>query len=100
MRFAFIAAEKACFPVALMCRVLAVSRAGFYAWRRRPVARRIDQDGVLAVRIAAIHVRESGSYGSPRVQMELGAARQRRAQADRPADAHPGFAAPVPTPLS
>ena len=71
MRFAFIAAEKACFPVALMCRLLAVSRAGFYAWRRRPVARRTRQDGILAVTIAAIYAENHGRYGSPRVQMEL-----------------------------
>ena len=55
MRFAFIAAEKACFPVALMCRILAVSRAGFYAWRRRPPARRTCQDRTLAVAVAAIY---------------------------------------------
>ena len=33
MRFAFIETEKACYPVALMCRVLQVSRSGYYAWR-------------------------------------------------------------------
>ena len=38
MRFAFIATEKACYPVALMCRVLKVSRAGYYAWCKRPTA--------------------------------------------------------------
>ncbi len=71
MRFAFIAAEKACFPVALMCRILAVSRAGFYAWGRRPPARRTRQDGSLAVAVAAIYAEHHGRYGSPRVQMEL-----------------------------
>ena len=55
MRFAFIATEKACFPVALMCRMLGVSRAGFYAWRRRPLAARTRQDQVLAVTVAAIY---------------------------------------------
>jgi putative transposase len=44
VRFAFIATEKARFPVALRCRLLAVSRAGFYAWRPRPVAARTRQD--------------------------------------------------------
>jgi putative transposase len=71
VRFAFIAAEKACFPVALMCRILAVSRAGFYAWRRRPAARRTRQDGTLAVAVAAVYAEHHGRYGSPRVQMEL-----------------------------
>jgi len=71
VRFAFIETEKACFPIALMCRMLAVSRAGFYAWRRRPVARRTRQDGTLAVAVAAIYAEHHGRYGSPRVQMEL-----------------------------
>ena len=44
MRFAFIEEEKSSFPVALMCRVLKVSRAGFYAWRSRPAATRTRQD--------------------------------------------------------
>ena len=67
MRFAFIATEKAGFPVALMCRMLAVSRAGFYAWRRRPVAARTRQDQVLAMAVAAIYAEHYGRYGSPRV---------------------------------
>jgi len=54
VRFAFIATEKAAFPVALMCRMLAVSRAGFSAWRQRPVAPRTYQKQVLAVAVAAI----------------------------------------------
>ncbi len=35
MRFAFIDAEKVNYPVRLMCRVLEVSRSGYYAWRKR-----------------------------------------------------------------
>ena len=77
MRFAFIATEKACFPVALMCRLLAVSRAGFYAWRQRPVAQRTRQDETLAAVVAAIYAENHGRYGSPRVQMELRARGQR-----------------------
>ena len=42
MKFAFIRAEKASFPVALLCRVLQVSRQGFYASQGRPEpARRV-----------------------------------------------------------
>jgi putative transposase len=77
VRFAFIAAEKARFPVALMGRLLAVSRAGFYAWRERLVAPRTHQNQILAVAIAAIYTASHGRYGSPRVQMELRARGQR-----------------------
>lgn len=71
MRFAFIEAEKACFPVAMMCRVLEVSRAGFYAWRRRPEAARVAEDRRLAVEVAAIYAESRQRYGSPRVHAEL-----------------------------
>jgi putative transposase len=57
--------------VALICRILAVSRAGFYAWRRRPAAWRTREDQVLAVAVAAICAEHHGRYGSPRAQMEL-----------------------------
>jgi hypothetical protein len=71
VRFAFIQTEKACFPVALMCRVLQVSRAGFYAWRTRPTAARTQQDQRLAIAVAAIYAHSRGRYGSPRVHAEL-----------------------------
>ena len=71
MRFAFIQTEKACYPVALMCRVLQVSRSGFYAWRTRPTAARTHQDQTLAVSIAEIYAHSRGRYGSPRVHAEL-----------------------------
>lgn len=71
MKFAFIAAEKATYPVRVLCRTLAVSRAGFYAWHRRPPAARTQQDQQLGAEIAAIHARSQQRYGSPRVHAEL-----------------------------
>jgi putative transposase len=41
VRFACIATEKACYPVALMCRVLQISRSGYYAWCQRPARKRV-----------------------------------------------------------
>lgn len=73
MRFAFIAVEKACFPVRLLCRVLEVSRAGFYAWLDRPPAPHTQADERLGLEIAAIHAESRQRYGSPRVHAELGA---------------------------
>lgn len=71
MRFAFIEAEKAVFPIELMCEVLQVSRSGYYAWLRRPRSRRETEDRHLARKIAAIHVQHRGRYGSPRILADL-----------------------------
>jgi transposase InsO family protein len=71
MRFEFMAAEKANYPVRLMCRVLQVSRAGFYAWCKRPAAAHSLKDQSLGVEIAAIYQESRGRYGSPRVHVEL-----------------------------
>ena len=71
MRFAFIAAEKARYPVRVLCRTLAVSRAGFYAWHTRPPAARTQADQRLGVEIQAIHAETRQRYGSPRVHAEL-----------------------------
>lgn len=69
--YRFIEAEKATWPVRLMCRVLDVSRRAYYDWRKREPSRRAAQDAVLAVHIKAIHRRSRGTYGSPRVHAEL-----------------------------
>jgi transposase InsO family protein len=71
VRFAFIATEKAAFPVRLLCRTLQVSRAGFYAWHGRPPARRVQLDERLGLEIAAIHAESRQRYGSPRIHAEL-----------------------------
>jgi putative transposase len=71
VKFAFIQAEKAAFPVTVLCRVLGVSRAGFYAAQGRPVPARARQDDHLAGQIAAIHRASRRRYGSPRVHAEL-----------------------------
>ncbi len=55
-----------------MCRVLDVSRAGLYAWRRRPRAGpRAKKDAELTCRIRGIHSASRGTYGSPRVHAQL-----------------------------
>ena len=71
MRFAFIAEEKAAFPVRLLCRTLQVSRAGFYAWQGRLEAPRVQADARLGLEVAAIHAESRQRYGSPRIHAEL-----------------------------
>lgn len=51
MRFRFIAAEKANYPVTLLWRILNVSTSGFYAWSKRPESARSRSDRALVVDI-------------------------------------------------
>jgi putative transposase len=71
MRFVFIHAHARIYHVTTMCRVLEVSKAGYYAWRARPLAARVHADRALRVRIRAIYHAARGRYGSPRVRQEL-----------------------------
>jgi putative transposase len=71
MKFALVDAERAEFPVAGLCRVLRVSRAGFYAWRARPESQRAKDDRRLSVLVREAHERGRKAYGSPRVLVEL-----------------------------
>lgn len=59
------------YPLRLMCRVLQVSPAGFYAWQRRAPSARQEQDTRLGVAIAAAHRRSRRRYGSPRIHEDL-----------------------------
>lgn len=77
MRFVFIEAEKANYPVRVLCRVLEVSRSGFYAWRGRGPSERSVADVALGEAIQDAHRASRGTYGSPRVHAELRAAGQR-----------------------
>jgi len=71
MRFRFIAKEAAQFPVSLLCRVLGVTRGGYYAWRKRPPSARALADAELSERIGQIHDEVLGIYGAPRIHAEL-----------------------------
>ena len=71
MKFVFIAAKKAQYPVRLLCDLLDVSRSGYYAWVDRPAASKTTSDARLVIEIKAAMVRGRGAYGSPRVHLEL-----------------------------
>ncbi len=57
--------------VAVACRVLAVSTAGYYEWRERAPSARAVADQALSEQIVEIHAMSRGSYGAPRVHAEL-----------------------------
>lgn len=71
MRFAFIDAKKAKYPVSVLCDVLRVRRSGYYAWSGRPEPARAVDDRRLAVEVRALFHERKKRYGSPRVCREL-----------------------------
>lgn len=71
MRCAVIARHQGEFPVRLMCRVLEVSVAGFYAYRRRPESWRAVIDDLLMAHIRIAFAESGATYGAPRVEQEL-----------------------------
>ena len=72
MKCAWIDEHRDSFPITAMCRVLQVSRSGFYAWRKRPQSRQSQRRESLLAAIKAIHhERKKNVYGSPRLYKEL-----------------------------
>jgi putative transposase len=69
--YQFIEAEKAWFPISLLCRVLGVARSSYYAWRRRGVSAQAQADQRLTAQIRQIHRARRGVYGAPRIHAEL-----------------------------
>lgn len=71
MRYRFIQAEKASYPVEVLCRVLTVARSGYYAWCRRPLGARAQQNHGLLTQIRTCYQASRGRYGSPRIHRDL-----------------------------
>ena len=67
-------ANQAAHSFATMCRVLGVSASGYYAWHRRTVSARHQEDQVLLDQIRAFHRQSRGTYGAPRIHRDLRAA--------------------------
>ena len=71
MKFAFIRDHLKRWPVVVMCRVLKVTRSGFYAWRKRPASARSQRNQQLVTKIRKVHQEHRELYGSPRVHRAL-----------------------------
>jgi len=71
MRFRFIEDRRADYPVRILCDVLEVSPAGYYAWRARPESRRSTANRQLVNDIKRVYRDAYGRYGSPRIHIEL-----------------------------
>jgi putative transposase len=71
MKFRFIEAHGDRWPVTVLCDVLQVTTAGYYAWQQRPPSDQQQRRDALLVEIRAIHQEVKARYGSPRIHAEL-----------------------------
>ena len=71
MRYTCIDRRRNQYPVRMMCRLLAVSRSGYYAWRIRPESQRAKTDRELTELIRQIHSDSDGVYGAVKITAEL-----------------------------
>lgn len=71
MKYTFMAAHEQEFSLQRMCRVLRVSRSGYYAWKRRPPSGREQANRELLAQIQAAYHLSRKTYGSPRIHAYL-----------------------------
>jgi putative transposase len=71
VRYAWIEDNRAEFDIGRMCRVLAVSRSGYYGWRTRVPSDRAQSNKQLDAKVASIHTQHHARYGRPRIVREL-----------------------------
>ena len=71
MRYRCINRRRKQYRVRMMCRVLRVSKSGYYAWRVRPESERSKTDRQLTRLIRRIHIESDGVYGASKITAEL-----------------------------
>ena len=71
MKYACIERNRSRYSIHLMCRLLGVSRSGYYAAKKRPESTRSIRDRELLREIKRVHAESKGVYGSPRIRAEL-----------------------------
>src|ERR1700685_3916407 len=71
MKYRFIEDHRDEWPIAVQCDVLAVSRSGYYAWRKRPPSAAAERRTALTEKIRVAHQASRTTYGSPRVHRDL-----------------------------
>jgi putative transposase len=71
VKYGFIEWQQEQFAVAALCRVLRVSRSGFYAWQTRPESARRVRDRQLLPAIERVHAAAHETYGARKTWVAL-----------------------------
>lgn len=67
MKYAWISQHRDLYPIVVMCRVLEVSKSGFYAWRDRPPSERAQRHERIQAVVRKVHAASHGIYGSQKI---------------------------------
>ena len=68
MKYAWIQAQHTAFPVSRLCRILEVSRSGYYEWLGRPPRAHPDTDQQVAAKVQQYFAQGRGTYGTRRLK--------------------------------
>ena len=71
MRYRCIHRRRRQYPVRMMCRLLEVSRSGYYAWCQRGEPACAERNRALLRRVRQVHLESRGVYGARKVHREL-----------------------------
>lgn len=71
VKFEFIREHRDCYPVENICKILGVSKSGYYYWNDRKPSKRALHNLVLLEQKKMIHYRNKERFGSPRIAREL-----------------------------
>ena len=71
MKYWFMDQHRSCHGVQRMCRVIEVSRSGYYRWRKQPRSKRQKENEKILMEIKDSHKNSRGTYGSPRITKDL-----------------------------
>ena len=72
------------YPIRVLCELLNISRSGYYRWCQHRPSLRQRQDAALATKVAAAHQASRGTYGAPRILVDLQEGERARANAVAP----------------
>ncbi|MCP4147400.1 MAG: IS3 family transposase [bacterium] len=71
VKFGFIRQQQKAYPVTVLCRVMGVSRSGYYKYLKTEHENKVDPDFELIAKVRKIHSDTRGSYGSRRMSGQL-----------------------------
>ena len=71
LRFSFIDNEKKAYPLNLLCKVMQVSRSGYYRWKKHSVSAKDQERAQLIPKVRGLHQKSKATYGSRRMAQEL-----------------------------